>query len=168
MEQTQTTKNGRPKLELQLNQVATLTLMRDKPYTGETSFGQYYLYTVKDQTGVELSFFALAEIHAQIHEAGLKTGDSFTLTKKAVQNGKKVGAKLEFETVKKAVPTQPAEPEKKDDVPLDITDDGFKKLMQRCVQEAVQIVKEVNTVPWQNEDIRSIALTMFIQRAKLG
>ncbi len=71
--------------------VVTPALMRDKPYTGESSFGQYYLYTVKDQTGVEFSFFAPAEIHAQILEAGLKTGDTFTLAKKAVQNGKQVG-----------------------------------------------------------------------------
>jgi hypothetical protein len=34
------------------------------------------------------------------------------------------------------------------------------------VQEAVEIVKEVNTIPWQNEDVRSIALTIFIQRAR--
>jgi hypothetical protein len=27
-------------------------------------------------------------------------------------------------------------------------------------------VKEVNTIPWQNEDVRSIALTIFIQRAR--
>jgi len=135
--------------------------MRDKPYQGESSFGQYYLYTVKDQAGVEFSFFAPADIHAEILEAGLKSGDSFLLSKKAVQSGKKVGAKLEFEAVKKA-----EHPEKKDDVPFDVPDDGFKQLMQRCVQEAVGIVKDVNTVPWQNEDIRSIALTMFIQRAK--
>jgi hypothetical protein len=34
------------------------------------------------------------------------------------------------------------------------------------VQEAVDIVKEVNSIPWQNEDVRSIALTIFIQRAR--
>jgi len=165
MEQA-TKQNGRPKLDLNLGEVATLTLMRDKPYQGESSFGQYYLYTVKDQTGVELSFFAPADIHAQILEAGLKAGDSFLLSKKAVQNGKKLGAKLEFEAVKKPETVQPAEPEKKEEVPFDIPDDGFRQLMQRCVSEAVEITKEVNTIPWQNEDVRSIALTMCIQRAK--
>ncbi len=163
MEQIQT-KNGRPKLELQLDQTVMLTLMKDKPYTGESAYGTYILYQVKDQGGVEYSFFAAAEIHQQILEAGLKAGDSFK-TKKAVQNGKKVSAKLEFEAIKKngdaAAPQQ-----KQDDVPIGIPDDGFKQLMKRCVQEAVEIVKEVNTIPWQNEDVRSIALTMFIQRSR--
>ena len=51
-------------------------------------------------------------------------------------------------------------------VPFEVPDDGFTQLMQRCVQAAVEIVKEVNTIPWQNEDVRSIALTIFIQRAR--
>jgi hypothetical protein len=45
-------------------------------------------------------------------------------------------------------------------------DDGFKDLMKKCVQDAADIVKDVNTIPRQNEDVRSIALTMFIQRAR--
>jgi hypothetical protein len=40
--------------------------------------------------------------------------------------------------------------------------------MKACVSEAVEITKEVNTIPWQNEDVRSIALTTFIQRARLN
>jgi hypothetical protein len=36
------------------------------------------------------------------------------------------------------------------------------------VPGAVEITKEVNTIPWQNEDDRSIALTMFIQRARMN
>jgi len=40
--------------------------------------------------------------------------------------------------------------------------------MKAYVAEAVEIKKEVNTIPWQNEDVRSIALTMFIQRARLN
>jgi hypothetical protein len=167
MEQTQT-KNGRPKLELLLNQTVTLTLMKDKPYTGESSYGPYFLYQVKDQAGAEYSFFAPAEIHQQILEAGLKAGDSFQLAKKAVQNGKRVSARLEFEALNKNAIVQVVQPPNPDDVPFDVPHDGFKQLMQRCVQEAVEIVKEVNTIPWQPEDARAIALTMFIQRSKVG
>jgi len=47
-------------------------------------------------------------------------------------------------------------------------DDGFKELMKQCVQESVDIVKDINTIPWQNEDVRSIALTMFIPRARVS
>ena len=163
MEQTQSKTNARLKLELQLNQSVQLTLMKDKCYVGENSFGQYYLYQVKDESGVEYSFFAPSDVHATILESGIKAGDSFTLSKLAMQNGKKMSSKLVFEVAAKA-----ETPVKKDVIPFDIPDDGFKQLMQTCVQEAVQIVKEVNTIPWQNDDIRSIALTMFIQRAKLS
>jgi hypothetical protein len=47
-----------------------------------------------------------------------------------------------------------------------LSDFGFKVLMEKCVQYAVDIFKDVNTIPRQNDDIRSIALTMFIQRAR--
>ena len=89
--------------------------MKDKPYTGESAYGPYFLYQVKDQTGTEFSFFAPAEIHQEILQAGLKAGDSFQLTKKAVQNGKKVSAKLEFEAVKKNGAAPAPQQQKQDD-----------------------------------------------------
>ena len=151
----------KPKVELALNESATLKLMKDKPYSGENSFGPYYLYSVSHE-GAEKAFFTSPELHQRIVEAGLKTGDEFRITKVAVQNGKKVTAKVEFEVVSKAVP--PAA--QAGTVPGEIQDDGFKELMRRCVQEAVDIVKDVNTIPWQNEDVRSLAVTLFIQRVR--
>jgi hypothetical protein len=162
------TKNGRPKLELQLNQTVTLTLMKDKPYTGESSYGPYFLYQVRDQAGAEYSFFAPAEIHQQILEAGLKAGDSFQLTKKAMQNGRKVSTKLEFEAVKKngAAPVPQQQQKKQDEVPFDGPDDGFRKLMELSLRDAIEATKAVNTVQWDVDSIRGIALTIFIQRAR--
>jgi hypothetical protein len=151
--------NGtKPKVELPLNGSATLKLMKDKLYSGENSFGSYYLYSVSHD-GVEKAFFTSTDLHQKIAEAGLKTGDEFKISKVAVQNGKKVSAKVNFEVVAKAPTPAPQSA----DVPVN---DGFKELMRRCVQEAVDIVKEVNTISWQNEDVRSIALTIFIQRAR--
>ena len=149
---------NKPKVEIALNETATLKLLKDKPYSGENSFGSYYLYSVS-QDGLERAFFTSPDLHQKIAEAGLKTGDEFKISKVAVQNGRKVTARVDFEVVAKA----PAPVPPPADVP---SDDGFKELMQRCVQEAVAIVKEVNTIPWQNEDVRSIALTIFIQRAR--
>jgi hypothetical protein len=42
----------------------------------------------------------------------------------------------------------------------------IKELMRRCVQEAVEIVKEVNTISWHYEDVRAISLSLFIQRTR--
>jgi hypothetical protein len=139
--------------------------MKDKAYSGESAYGPYFLYHVKDQSGTEFSFFAPTEIHQEILQAGLKSGDSFQLTKKAVQVGRKVSAKLEFEAVKKngAAPV----PQHGNDAPSEVSDDGFKELMTRCVRDAVEIVRDVNTISWQNEDVRAIALTMFIQRSRV-
>jgi putative transposase len=78
-----------------------------------------------------------------------------------IQNGRKVSSKIGFEVVKK-VETSPVPPPENGNG----RDHGFKEPMEKCVQDAVDIVKEANTIPWQNDDIRSIALTMFIQRAR--
>ncbi len=149
--------SGRPKVEIALNQEARLKLLRDKAFTGQNSYGNYYLYSVSED-GVEKSFFATEDIHRRILEEGLRTGDTFLIRKKAIQSGKKILTKIEFEVV--------------DKTPFSVPQNGnghsddFKELMKACVSEAVDITKEVNTIPWQNEDVRSIALTMFIQRAR--
>jgi hypothetical protein len=54
------------------------------------------------------------------------------------------------------------------DIPFEVPDDGFKELMRRCVQDDANIVKEVDTISWQDEDVRSIVLTIFIQRARVA
>ena len=76
--------------------------MRDKAYVGENGFGAYYLYQVKDEAGTEYSFFAPVDVHQKILESGIKAGDQFRLSKVAVQNGKKVSSRFDFEVVSKA------------------------------------------------------------------
>ena len=155
---TQNNGTNRPKVELALNSEAKLTLTKDKCYEGTNSYGTYYLYSVEHE-GDQKSFFATPEVHQQILESGIRTGDQFLIRKKAVQNGRKVLAKIEFEVVSKQASPAPNG---------NGHSDNFRELMKSCVAEAVEITKEVNTIPWQNEDVRSIALTMFIQRARLN
>jgi hypothetical protein len=156
---TQNNGNGnRQKVELTLNSEAKLTLTKDRCYEGTNAYGAYYLYSV-EQEGEAKSFFATPEIHQQILESGLRTGDQFLIRKKAVQQGRKVVANFEFGILSKQT-SPPSNGE--------VHSDDFKALMKACVAEAVEITKEVNTIPWQNEDVRSIALTMFIQRARLN
>ena len=157
------TQNGngmKPKVELALNSEAKLTLTKDKCYEGTNAYGAYYLYSV-EQDGESKSFFATPDMHQAILESGIRTGDQFLIRKRAVQNGRKVMAKVEFEVLSK----QPAPSPNGNG---NGHSDDFKALMKACVAEAVEITKEVNTIPWQNEDVRSIALTMFIQRARLN
>lgn len=81
--------NGRPKLELQLNEPVTVKLLKDKPYEGNSQFGSYQLYSV-DHDGTEKAYFAPPEVHQQIAGLNLKAGDEILMKKTAVQNGKKV------------------------------------------------------------------------------
>jgi len=146
-----TTNGNRPKVEIQLNESANLKLLKDKAYVGENGHGPYYLYSV-DHDGTEKAFFATAEIHQSILESGLKTGDVFSIKKIAVPNGKKVSTNVEFAIVNK----QNVAPE----------DDGLRGVMEQCLRDAIAVTQSVNTLPWRSEDVRGIALTMFIQRSK--
>ena len=152
----------KPKVELALNESATLKLTKDKPYSGENSFGPYYLYSVSHE-GTEKAFFTSGDLHQKIVEAGLKTGDEFRITKVAVQNGKKVTAKVEFEVVSKAVTPAP----QPDSVAAGIQNDAFRDIMEQSLRDAIEATKAVNTVQWDVDSIRSIALTIFIQRARV-
>jgi len=151
-----TTNGNRPKVEIQLNESANLKLLKDKAYIGENGHGPYYLYSV-DHDGTEKAFFATAEIHQSILESGLKTGDVFSIKKVAVPNGKKVTTNVEFAIVNKQNGTTAhVAPE----------DDGLQQVMEQCLRDAITVTQSVNTLPWRSEDVRGIALTMFIQRSK--
>jgi hypothetical protein len=152
------TNGNRPKLELQLNEMAVLKLLKDKAFVGENGHGPYFLYSV-DHEGTEKAFFATSEVHQAILENGLKSGDTFSIKKVAVQNGKKIGTSVDFAIVSKQ------ETPKNNVLPA--TDDGFRDIMEKCLRESVSVVQAVNTVTWTTENITSIALTMFIQRSKM-
>jgi hypothetical protein len=151
--------NNRPKVDLALNEEARLKLLKDKCYEGSNSYGKYYLYSV-DHSGEEKAFFATADIHQQILEAGLKCGDEFVVRKFAVPNGKKVSSRIEFEVVKKTPLRSEGDGLQKSN------GDGLKALMENCVQEAVDITKAVTGVSWQNEDVQKIASCLFIARSR--
>ena len=145
-----------PKLELKLNESVRLKLLKDKCYEGTSTYGAYYLYSVSNGNGVEMSFFAPAEIHQQIVAHGLKTGSEFILHKKAAQNGKKITGELVFE----AVEQNPAKPTNGNGT------DHFKEIMQQSLLDAIEITQSMKEVPFQAEDLRSICSCLFIARTK--
>jgi hypothetical protein len=102
----------------------------------------------------------------KIAEAGLKTGDEFRISKVAVQNGRKVTGRVEFEVVAKVPAPVPA-PAPQSDIPFEIPDDGFRDVMERSLRDAIEATRAVNTVQWDVDSIRSIAPTIFTQRARV-
>lgn len=160
--------NGRPKLELGLNESVKVKLLKDKPYEGSSPYGSYLLYSL-EQDGVEKAFFAPPEVHQQIVEQGLKSGDEFMLKKVAIQNGRKVVSRIQVELVQKS-PTvetvshaqQPRQAPKPNNGHA--LTDNLKSIMEQCLKEAVDITRSVQGVPFQNEDIQKIASCLFIAR----
>ena len=156
----------RAKVELALNQEIRLRLLKDKCYIGENSVGKYFLYsTVNTETGEEMAFFAPEEIHAIIIERGFGKGSEFTIKKIALQNGKKIGSKLELSLVSSVLPAPPAS------TPQPVSQahaDNLKETMRQCLTEAIDIVRSLPDIPFQNDDIRAICASLFIARTKLG
>jgi hypothetical protein len=146
---------NKSKTDVALNQSKRLRLLRNEPITGSNGYGPYYLYPVVTEQGVEESFFAPEPIHDIIKEHKLKAGDEFILSR--VQNGKPGSSKLELSLVSSSSPT----PSNNSDL--------LKETMLQCVRDAVSIVNEVkDEVAFRAEDTRSLSLTLFIAKTKLG
>ena len=78
----------RKKLELELNKPKHIEMLFDSPKIGESQYGTYYLYAVRNGDGDEYSFFATDDVHEKL--SGLKKGDAAVITKVATQKGSKV------------------------------------------------------------------------------
>ena len=152
--------NGKPKVEIGLNQEAKLTLLRDKCYEGTNNFGAYYLYSV-EQDGEERAFFATPDVHQSILEAGLKTKDIFLIRKKAVQNGRKVMAKIEFSVILK----QPAPPPKGNGNGSHV-EDSLRDMLLQCVVDADSIIKSAGVQV--SDELQKLATTLFIARSRMN
>ena len=142
--------NGKVKLEIaEMNKPAKFKLLREC-FTGKNNFGEYHLYPVKDESGNELSFFAPDDVHAVLAEA-VKAGDEFILTR--VENGKKGSSKLQVSIIGKS---------ENADVPVD----KLREIMRQSIQDAVEVTKAFPDVPFHTENLTSILLSLFIQRAR--
>jgi|GEM_PF-1122047 len=179
-----TKNNQRATLELPLNVTMRLKLMKDKCYQGENQYGAYYLYSVLDESGAEYAYFASDEVHEQILQHGLKSGDYFDLTKAAVQNGKRVTSQIMFSLPEMPSPQPVPMPIQKmngngngnSQVKVNgnghaggngkISTDNFKDVMLRSLNDAVEITHSVSGIPFQNEDIQKLASCLFIARTR--
>ena len=146
----------RKKLELDLNKTISLELLFDDPMVGQSKYGEYYLYAVKNGTDVEYSFFAPTEVNEQIKT--LRKGDRFEITKLAEQKGQKIITKYDVKLLSSAQqntpPTQPDQSKK----------DNYYEIMLSSYQDALKIQEQLNGMV----DVNRIAITLFIARSKLN
>ena len=148
---------NKPKLELLLEKPIQLTLLKDKPYIGNNNYGEFYLYSAKDDQGIEYSYFADASVHNLIQEHKLKSGSSFVLQRVAVMNGKKMSSKVEFSII--------GEPEPQAVIPAVPGSDNLKEILLQCLVDAAEVVKSAG-IQFSNDELQKLATTLFIQRAR--
>ena len=143
----------RKKLELELNRTQSLELLFDEPMVGQSRYGEYYLYSVKNGTDEEYSFFAPAEVNDQIKS--LRKGDRFEITKLAEQKGTKIITKYEVK-VKQQTPTNNNNHQ--------VQKDNYFDAMLTSYQDALKIQEQLNGMV----DVNRIAITLFIARSKIN
>ncbi len=120
---------------------------------GQSRFGEYYLYAVKNGTDQEYSFFAPAEVNEQIKS--LRRGERFEITKLAEQKGTKIVTSYKVE--KKNLESPVNEINKN-------SNDNFYELMLTSCRDAVKIQNELGGLM----DAKSLAVTLFIARSKIN
>ena len=130
----------------------SLELLFNEPMVGQSRYGEYYLYAVKNGTDQEYSFFAPAEVNEQIKQ--LSKGQRFEITKLAEQKGTKIVTSYNV----KVAETKLESPVKEN------TNDNFYELMLTSCRDAVKIQNELGGLM----DAKSLAVTLFIARSKIN
>ena len=138
-----------------MNTPTQIELLFDKCQIGQSSYGEYYLYTVRNGDGKnEYSFFAPLEVHEKLKD--LKKGDRAKLLKRAEQRGTKITTLYEVE-VEKTKQNSPSSAE-------EVGSDNLFELMLLSCRDAVRIQQELGGLM----DPKSIAVTLFIARSKVN
>ncbi|MCE1168219.1 MAG: hypothetical protein LWX70_08990 [Sphingobacteriia bacterium] len=138
-----------------MNQPCSVELLFDKCQVGQSSYGEYYLYAVRNGDGqTEYSFFAPTEVHDKLKD--LKKGDRAKLLKRAEQRGSKIITVYEVE-VEKAQQTVSAPP-----LATGNTDNFYQLMLESC-RDAVKIQNELGGLM----DAKSVAVTLFIARSRV-
>ena len=143
---------------MELNKSMSLELLFDGPKIGQSQYGDFFLYAVKNGNGEEYSFFAPEEVHKELSK--LKKGDKVQITKTAEQNGKKIVTKYDIKVLSngkvaddKSNLTQPANGK-----------DNYYDIMLISCRDAMKIQSELGGM----FDAKSLAVTLFIARTKIN
>jgi hypothetical protein len=152
----------RKKLELQLNIPCPVELLYDQPTVGNSQYGEYYLYSVRNGDGTtEYSFFAPIEVHEQLRV--LKKGDRATILKLAEQKGSKIVTKFEVAVEKPQSFNKPETTAFKSESTNSRQDNYYDLMLQSC-NDAVRIQGELGGMM----DAKSLAVTLFIARSRVS
>lgn len=141
----------RPKLDLEVNTPTKITLLFDKPIEGESRYGKYSLFVVKNGDGKEYSFFApndnvLEELKKY------NQGDELILTKLASKRNNRVVTTYDIKPVEKV---------EKEEI-VSASQSIYYRMMEMSFEEAIKLQNTFNGMA----NVNQIAITLFIQRTR--
>ena len=148
--------NGKPKLELQVNIPTKIKLLQEKPATGESQYGKWWLYSVMAD-GIEYSLFTPEQVQKYIEEHGLKKNDELQITNTNTKSGKSNIVDFQIELVNKAeshTNTNTTATNGSNDI----------KIMRECLIAAIELQKELGSVV----DVNRVGLSLYISKTKNG
>lgn len=134
-------------------------MLFDQPTIGQSQYGEYYLYSVRNGDGqTEYSFFAPTEVHEHLKE--LRKGDRALITKLAEQKGSKIVTRFEVVPEKAVRSAGSVGGVGAGGVG---TSDNFYEIMLGSCKDAIRIQNELGGMM----DAKSIAVTLFIARSRM-
>lgn len=139
----------RKKLELEINSPTSLVLLFDSPIEGESRYGKYHMYGVKNGKE-EYNFFAPAQVHDAIKH--LQKGSELVITKVAQQKGKKLVTDYQVEILNNGKEKN-----------QESKGNGYYEAMLQSYDEATKIQNKFSAV-----NLNQCAVTLFIARTKTG
>ncbi len=139
----------RKKLELEVNKPISLVLLFDNPIEGESQYGKYYMYGVKNGEE-EYSFFAPLKVHEALKDK--PRGTKFQITKTAVEKNKKLVTDFEMKFSNNDKQVAPG---------TGNSDSELFSAMQKSYAEATQLQAKYSAV-----NLNQCAITLFIARTR--
>lgn len=107
---------------------------------------------MQDEQKQEYAWFAPVDIHEAMQNSELKSGSAVSV--KRVKGGR-----VELSILAKNGEGQGTGR---------TTEDRYREMMERSLEDAIAATRAVNSVQWDVDSIRSIALSLFIQRVKVS
>jgi hypothetical protein len=149
--------NGKQKLELQVNIPTKIKLLQDKPASGESQYGKWFLYNVFSDNQ-EQSLFAPEQVQTFIETNEIRKGDEISVTKVLTRNGKKNTIDFKIELISKHTEQAEKPAVNGNGKPDDI------KIMRECLISAIELQKELGSVV----DVNRVGLSLYIAKTKNG
>ncbi len=134
-----------------MNKKISLELLFDNPIEGESQYGKYFMYGVKNGEE-EYSFFAPLKVHEALKDK--PRGTKFQITKTAIEKNKKLVTDFEIKFSNNDKQVTPGTGK---------SDSELFSAMLKSYDEATKIQNKYSAV-----SLNQCAVTLFIARTKLN